>query len=223
MSTTFSKQIEYDDDSAFGSSACTPGATCGTPTSGLGANPQSSVLNALGPNTTYYYRVRSKDGAGNEGSAGYGLNGDSFCTFTTSKAETKTTEFYVTAKEGLLTAGSTYSPTFTAYIPENGYAVQSAFIEMTGIMDADANTTAQLDIWNNSQTASSYTIKTSTTVNTPFSIIHNIPSANLNVSTPTNPGNTNTLNISVPSGADPDVSIASAKIVITYYHTPMAP
>lgn len=221
MSSTFTKQVQYDDDSGFGSSICTPGSTCGTPTSGLITTPLIVDLTGLSPNTPYYYRIRSKDGAGNEKVAGYGLSGDTSCTFTTSKAETRTTEFYAMSRTAVVSGGATATSSFTVFIPEDGYSIQSAFVEISGIFAAESSgSTAQFSVYANDQSQVNYTVNTSATVNTPFAIVHSIPAGNLIVATPANPNNSNTFYVVVGSG-DPSVSIVSAKVVVTYYHTPV--
>lgn len=222
MSTTFTKQVQYSTDSSFTSSTCSPGSICGTPTSGYTSGSQIVNLTSLGPNTVYYYRVRSKDEAGNEGVAGYGLSGDTACTFTTSKAETRTTEFYVITKTDSLGSGSEYTAPFSVYISESDYSIQSAFIEMSGVFSTDATPGAGSDVKVrvNSQADVTYTIGTSDTVTTPFNIIHQVPMANLSFATPSAPNNSNTFGVTVMESGR-SITVVSAKIVVTYYHTPV--
>ena len=215
VSTTFTKQAQYATTTDFVSAVCTPGTTCGTPTSGLGGNPQTVTLTGLAPNTTYYYRVRSKDGAENEKVVGYGLSGETGCTFLTSKANMKTVEYFITGETG--TVSSEVSRAFTVYIADLGYTVQNAFVEISGNAAAVAGPLSlQLKVVGGSspQSYTTYSINTSTSAPTPFSIIHQVPASSLYISP--NDTSQNQLWISPDIG----VNIASAKIVLTYYYTP---
>jgi hypothetical protein len=181
---------------------------------------QGLTLIGLNPNTTYYYRIRSQDEAGNEAIYGYGI-GDNACTFSTSRAETRTTEFFIVARQTALNqSDGEDTSAFTVYIPEDNYSIQSAFIEMTGVFSTDSAPPSSVTLRVNSQTSVSYSVGTDTGVVTPFAIIHEVPSANLNIATPGSSSATNTFGVTVDDSGT-SVSIVSAKIVVTYYHTPV--
>lgn len=218
VSMTFTKQVQYDTDSSFVSSSCTPGSTCGTPTSGLGANPQTTQLTGLAPSSVYYYRVRSKDAAGNEKVEGYGLSGNSTCTFTTSKAEMRTAEYIITGETGALSSETLRN--FQVYLTEQGANIQNAFVEISGIASANAsNLTLGLKAVGSADPGyTNYTVATSATVSTPFTVLHRVdPTASGLYIAPTQSTN-NVLYIN-PTGG-PSMYIASAKIIVTYYYTP---
>ena len=209
FSTTFTKQVEYATSSSLTSPSCSPGSTCGTPTSGLGSNPQTVNLTGLSSNTAYYYRVRSKDAAGNEGifpsSAPY-------CSFTTSKANTKTIEYFIMGRTTVLTSAEV-SPAFTVYISETGAAVQDAFVEITGVSNPIATQTVKVKL--NSQAYLYYDFNAST-YPTPFTILHKVAPSDLSAFS--SGSSNNTLYISATGGAD--ISVVSAKIAVTYYAPP---
>lgn len=218
VSTTFTKQVEYGTDSSFISSTCSPGSTCGTPTSGLGANPQSTQITGLTPSAVYYYRVRSKDAAGNEKVEGYDVSGNTTCTFTTAKAEMRTAEYIITGETSALASETLRN--FQVYITEQGANIQNAFIEISGIASANAsNLTLGLKAVGSADPGyTNYTVATSNTVSTPFTVLHRIdPTATGVYIAPTQTSN-NVLYIN-PTGG-PSVYIASAKIIVTYYYTP---
>jgi hypothetical protein len=75
-----SSQVEYGGSISYGS--LEPALAADDPTSGqvMGVITHAVVISGLQPNTTYHYRVKSKDAAGNEA-----VSGDK--TFTTTSAE----------------------------------------------------------------------------------------------------------------------------------------
>ena len=157
--------------------------------------------------------MRSKDGAENEKVVGYGLSGETGCTFTTTKANMKTVEYFITGETAKTTTSmGEVSRPFSIYIADTNPTIQNVFVELSGVSDPVASQTVRLKV--NSQIASNYALNAST-YPTPFTILHQIASSDLGAFS----GGTsnNTFYITAVSA---DISIASAKIVVTYYYTP---
>jgi len=216
---TFTKQAQYSTDSTFTTSTCVPGATCGTPTSGLGANPQTYQLTSLAPSAVYYYRVRSKDAAGNEKVEGYGLSGNSTCTFTTAEANMRTAEYIITGETGAISTA--INRDFQVYITEQGANIQNAFVEISGIAGIGGGSSLTLGIkveGSNTISYTDYSVAISDTVATPFTILHKVDNSASGLYIAPSSASNNKFYIN-PSAGD-SVYIASAKIVVTYYYTP---
>lgn len=158
-------------------------------------------LNNLDSGTTYYYRARSKDAAGNETISSNG-------TFNTSSVTqpSKSTKFYAMGLGDVVAGGSATSTDFSVYVSETSYGVKSAFIELAGTSLVNGTNNIQVQV--NGQAAKTYAIASN---QSSFKIVYKIDSANINVD-PT----LNTLTIT----PDQDTYVASAKITITYAYTP---
>lgn len=110
-------------------------------------------LSNLDSGALYYYRVRSKDIAGNESiSSNY--------TFTTGSVTqpAKTTKFYVWDKIDTINGGTTASTTFSVVMSENVTSTKSAFVEIRGIYDTTGSSPNRIGIQVNSQAAKYYEI-----------------------------------------------------------------
>lgn len=162
------------------------------------------VLGNLDSNTTYYYRVRSKDASGNE-MIGSTL---SFATGGVTQPG-KTISFHIIGRTTAISGGGSAAPTFSVLIPENAPIIKSAFVEMTGISGTTGTNTIGMQV--NGQAIGSYIIDAAS--KTQFKILYSIDPANVNIND--DPA-INTLTIS-PSL---DTYISSAKIVVTYAYTP---
>jgi len=162
------------------------------------------VLGNLDSNTTYYYRVRSKDAAANE-TIGSTL---SFATGGVNQPG-KTVSFHIIGSAGAISGGGSTAPTFTVGLPETSPSIKSAFVELTGISGTSGTNTVGVQV--NGQAIGSYVIDAVS--KTQFKILYLVDPANLTINDdPT----INTLTIS-PSL---DTYISSAKIVVTYAYTP---
>lgn len=162
------------------------------------------VLGNLNSNTTYYYRVRSKDAAGNE-TIGSNLN------FLTSGVTQpgKTTTFHIMGRPATVTAASTASSTFSVLIPETAPLIKSAFIELSGISNSAGTNNIQVQV--NGLDSQTFVLDASN--KTYFKIMYQVNTANLNINdTPS----ANSFSI-IPSL---DTYISSAKIIVTYAYTP---
>ena len=159
-------------------------------------------LSNLDSGTTYYYRVRSKDVAGNEAiSINY-----NFLTLSVVNQPAKTVNYYALGVAGVINSAATASTTFSVIIPEASISIISAFVELSAISLASGINNFQIQV--NSQAVKTYTIDSGESF---FKIFYKIDSANLNIDPQNN------IIYLTPSLA---TYIASAKIIITYAYTP---
>lgn len=203
------QQVEY------GISTCNPGTNF-QPAVGAGSGTSHSiVLLGLSSNTTYYFRVRSNDLAGNETISPSVPNCNSFLTVAPARKLMKTLEFFVKQHTSTLTAPYTDPGTnFQVYISDSGPNIQSAFVEVSGISSAGAG--IELKVNN----AASATSNLSSNNVTAFNMMYNIPNPNatLLVANENNPSPINTLYMNLTGTSN--ISLLSAKVVVTYYYSP---
>lgn len=206
---------EISDSKVKYGTSCPPSSeTSVSQTSGV--TNHSVVLSGLSSDTTYQYQAVSADRDSNGNLIGNSATGPSAgtCnTFQTSKANTKTIEYFITGETGKITTvmGEVSRP-FTIYISESNANVQNVFVELSGVSDPVGAQTIRLRI--NSQTNQDYELNAST-YPTPFTILHKVNSADLGVFSSGN--SSNTLYI---RALNADISVVSAKVVVTYYAPP---
>lgn len=175
------------------------------------ASPSDSVtshsvnLSSLTPSTLYHFRVRSKDGAGNES-----ISGD--YTFTTAAAPVrvlKTIEYFIGQDGTIRTSGTSVAFPFSVYISESSPQIKSAFVEITGVSTGNNNESIDVDI-NGANPVTGLTLN-STNETEHFQVLYN---ANNSLSNIIAAGTYNyTLNV---RGTGSSVSLWGAKMVITY-------
>jgi len=203
------QQVEY------GISTCDPGAYF-EPSSGAGSGTSHSItLLGLSSNTTYYYRVRSKDLAGNETISPTAPSCNSFLTSAPLVKAMKTLEFFAKQQATIITAPYTDpGTTFQIYISDSSPNIQSAFVEVSGVSSAGAG----IDVKVNG--AASVTGNLSANNVTAFNMIYNIPTPNttLLVANENNPSPINTLYMNLTGTSN--ISLLNAKVVVTYYYSP---
>lgn len=203
------QQVEY------GTSTCDPGAYF-EPSSGAGSGTSHSVtLLGLSSNTTYYYRVRSKDLAGNETISPSAPSCNSFLTVAPEVKAMKTLEFF--ARQATTTITAPYTDpgtTFQIYISDSSPNIQNAFVEVSGVSSAGAGIEAKVN------SAASMTANLSANNVTAFNLMYNIPNPNttLLVASENNPSPINTLYMNLTGTSN--ISLLSAKVVVTYYYSP---
>jgi hypothetical protein len=192
-------QIEYSKNSNLSASVTYPSTP--NPT----AFSHSFPLNNLDSNTTYYFRVKSVDAAGN---ITLRPTNSPYCSFTTGNVTqpAKTTKFYVGSVAGLLTGGAATSSDFSVYVPENSVSVKNAFIELTGFSPNSGTNNVAISI--NNQATSTYSIASN---GNSFKVLYPVSGANLNFDPI---GNTFNINPSL------DTNITSAELVLTYSFAP---
>ena len=167
-------------------------------------NSHSVALSNLSSGTTYYYRVRSKDAAGNETiSINY--------TFATQSVTqpAKTTQFHIMGKTASITSTAPLSQSFTIVMPETATSTKSIFVEIRGIYVAAA-TTPTLTVQVNSEASKVYTLPTVASTSH-LKILHSVLAVSVS------PG-TNTLTITPDSNTT--VYITSADVYVSYAYTP---
>ena len=192
-------QVQYNKTGTFVSN-CATNNDCTAFDANLVYN-HSVTLSNLDSGTLYYYRVRSKDAAGNEtiGSTN---------SFTTSSVTqpAKTTQFHIWGKTGIITGTNQASTTFSVFMPENATSTKSAFVEINGVSVSNGTNNVQIQV--NSQPAKTYVINSN---ETQFKILYKVDAANVNVDPA---GNIFYITPSL------DTYIVSAKIYVTYAYTP---
>lgn len=192
-------QIEYSKNSNLTASVIYP--VTPDPT----AFSHSLILSNLDSNTTYYFRVKSIDGAGN---VSLRSAVSPYCSFTTANVTqpAKTTKFYVGSVAGVITGGNATSSTFSVYVPENSVSVKNAFIELTGFSPNSGTNNVAVSV--NNQATSTYSIASN---GNSFKVLYPVSGANLNFDPIANTFNIN------PSLA---TNITSAELILTYSFAP---
>ncbi len=201
-------RIEYDTAGTLvGGYDCSGTSECTalTDTSPMVLN-HSVLLSNLSSGTTYTYRVRSKDAAGNETIS----SSSTFLTQSVTKPA-KITRFHIVGKTGAVTNASPLSEVFTVAMPENATTTKSIFIEISGIYSATA-VSPTLTVQVNSETSKVYVLpyNANPTVSH-FKILHSVAGITVD------PG-TNTITVT------PDVNttayVSSADMSVNYVYTP---
>jgi hypothetical protein len=216
-------QIQYIKTNDYTSWGATPGII--TAESIWENSPHQISLSSLSPGTDYTFRMKSKDGAQNEGVSAN-------CAFTTEGARPiKTIEFFI-LQEANKNTGTKIKKNFILTVPENtGIAgsiqPKSAYIEIGGVSSATGNQTINAGLLRGDQTAeigplgNNYVLD-STGTTTQFTILFNALF----------PGSDNEDMFDITSGGNyeytlflngdgiTDISLFSAKLVLTYNYKP---
>jgi len=181
----------------------------------------SVALSNLNSGTTYFYRVRSKDAAGNEATS----TNNSFATASVTQPAKTTRTTIVSSPSAITVATSTY---FTALAPETTPKIKSAYVEVVGLVSGG---TSPIALGVNNVATSSYAVSAANP--TLYRFLYKItdqatdptPEAtlNLNDAAPCTNGIAaaapcNRLSIDVPAGMT--FSILSARFIMTYGYTP---
>ncbi len=160
----------------------------------------------LNSGATYFFRVRSKDMAGNETISANN-------TFVTSSVTqpAKTVRFHAgTFANGVVLGGSATSTTFTVTIPEVATTTKSAFLVLRAIYSTTGSAPNGIAIQINSEPSVTYQLPgVSSTGN--IRLVH--PVAQLRVGTATN-------TISVSPETNTSLNIISSNVFATYSYTP---
>lgn len=190
-------QLEYSKNSNLSSSVNTSVQA--------NAFSHSFSLNNLDSNTTYYFRVKSTDGAGVANSR---PSVSPYCSFTTGGVTqpAKTTKFYIAGVDGALAGGASTSTSFSVYVPENSVSVISSFVELTGFSSGWGTNNIGVSV--NGQATSTYSFASGSNS---FKILYPVNSSNLNFDPIAN-----TFNVSTSLGA----SIVSSELILTYSFAP---
>ncbi len=203
ISTT---RIEYDTAGTFTGGYDCAGTTECTALVDVSpmVNSHSVALSNLNSGTTYSYRVRSKDAAGNESISGTN-------TFLTSSnlSPAKTTRFHIVGATSTVSSSAQLSQSFSVVIPENATSTKSIFVEIKGVyVSTDAAPTITIKV--NNETQKVYILPTVAS-KSHFKVLHSVAAIAVD------PG-TNTLTIT-PS-TNNTVYINSADIYVNYTYTP---
>ena len=196
-------QVEYSATSTFSTSTNYPSPPAASSTS------HSITISNLNSNTTYYWRAKSRDTAGNL--ATRPIPSD-YCSFITQSVNqpAKTTKFYAMGLISQVTGGNTASTTFSVVMPENATSTKSAFVEIRGIYDTNGTSPNDIAVYVNSQASKTYVIP-DTAVKTHFKIIYKVDPVNIDPSV-------NTIYITPESNTT--IFISSVDIYVTYAYTP---
>lgn len=192
-------RIQYNTTGSFDSSYnCTSATDCTSLDPSLVTSHSVSVSN-LSSGTTYYFRVRSIDAAGNET-----ISSSSSAATVTPTQPGKTTMFSIVGATGYLMGNTVTSSDVVVHMPESSPLLKSAFVEITGL--TTGSTTNTVSIAMNSQATSTYTLPSNTT---PFRLLYPLDDVSVSPST-------NTLYVL----STQDTAILSADVVVTYAYTP---
>lgn len=208
ISTT---RIEYDTAGTFtGGYDCAGTSECTalTDTSPMVNGHTPPPLSNLNSGTTYHYRVRSKDAAGNETIDP--TTGDyTFLTQTETKPA-KTTRFHITGQTGAITNGSPLNQTFSVFMPELATSTKSAFVEIVGVYKTTSSGQT-ITVQVNSETSKAYALP-SASATSHFRILHQVSSVTVETA------NANTLYVTPETSTT--VYVNSADINVNYSYTP---
>lgn len=197
-------QIEYSTSSDLTGSINYPSSPNASTTS------HQLTLSNLNSNTTYYFKVKSRDGAGNLANRPTSAPYCSFLTYSVTDPA-KTTTFFVIGATSTISGGATATSSFSVYMPENSTSTQSIFLVINGIYDTTGSSPNGIEIWINSESSKIYAIPTGSSSKSAFKIIHKINSINID------PG-TNIFYIKPQTNTS--VNISSAEVIITYSYSP---
>ena len=128
------KQVEYNTTGSW------PGTLQPNPTSGYSVGAQAVTITGLSPSTTYYFRVKAIDKAGNEAICGNSVDSPTHCAengsfVTLATRPLKTVELFIGQDTDTRTSGNGVPGgfAFNIYIPEGNPTIKSAFFEITGV------------------------------------------------------------------------------------------
>lgn len=195
-------QVQYSTNSDLSSSSNYPSSP-----NPIAASHQITIPN-LNSGTTYYFKAKSTDAAGNLAQR---PTGQPFCSFTTVSVTqpNKTTQFFVVDNSNIISAGTLATNAFSVLTSETSPSVKSAFVELTGITNSPGTNSVQVQV--NSQAARTYVIDAA--AKTTFKIYYEVTAGNLNLN---DSPSANVFKIT-PSL---DTYIVSAKIHVNYAYTP---
>ena len=199
-------QVQYNTTGTFVNN-CATNNDCTTLDAALVSGHSVNLAN-LNSGTTYYYRVRSKDQAGNEAiSSNY-----TFVTSSVTQPAKKTIEFFVMGATSTISgAVLPRRQSFSVFMPENATSTKSILVIINGIYDTTGSLPNKIKIQVNSETEKIYAIPTGSANKSGFKIIHKVNAINID------PG-TNILYITPETNTS--INISSAEIIVTYSYSP---
>ncbi|GEM_PF-1569132 len=197
-------QVQYNITGTFVNN-CAVNNDC-TPLDVTAVLNHSVAIANLDSGTTYFFRVRSKDAAGNETISANN-------TFVTSSVTqpAKTVRFHAgTFANGVVLGGSATSTTFAVAIPEVATTTKSAYLVLRAIYSTTGTAPNGIAIQVNTEPSVTYQLPgVSSTGN--IRLVH--PVAQLRVGTATN-------TISVSPEINTSLNIISSDVFVTYSYTP---
>jgi hypothetical protein len=165
------------------------------------------TIKNLSTNTNYFYRVRSRDSAGNTAWSSI----QTFKTLAISKPS-KTLYFHVISKGGILGANASSSQNFTIKIPEANPEFESIFIDLRGMYSTSGiEPKAGISISVNGETPVVYQLPGGSNIVSPWRIYHKLLSLNISPIINT---------ITVTSLEDTQLSGISGNVISSYIYTP---
>jgi len=197
-------QVQYNTTGTFVTN-CATNNDCTTLNITL-VTSHSVGLSNLNSGTTYYYRVRSKDAAGNET-----ISANNTFTTATVNQPAKTVRFHVMSLETVVNGGLATSTTFLVHMPELGTTTQSMFVDIHALYNTSGVSPNGVTVQVNSETAKTYALPTGTAIIGPLRILHQVSAVALDPST-------NTLTITPDTNTS--LNSLSADLYVTYSYTP---
>ncbi|MCK9344621.1 MAG: fibronectin type III domain-containing protein [Candidatus Pacebacteria bacterium] len=195
-------QVQYNTTGTFGACA----GDCTTINLTL-VNSHSVGLSNINSGTTYYYRVRSRDAAGNES-----ISANSTFTTSSTLSPAKTTKFHIAGDTGVVTNGAPGSYGFSATTTEADISLKSAFIVLTGIYETASPLNSQIAVQYEAETVGNYVLPgaPSGTYRGLFKLVRRVNA--VNTATPST--------LTVTPDVNTTLYINSADLVMTYSYTP---
>ncbi|MBI5147855.1 MAG: hypothetical protein HZA37_01750 [Parcubacteria group bacterium] len=197
-------QVEYSVNADLSGSASAPVPAAGVNTS------HAITLSNLNSGTTYYYKAKSKDIAGNSAS---NPSAQPFCSFSTTSVTqpAKTTRFHVMGTTTAITNANPGSYSFTATTTELSPSMKSSFMVLAGIYETTV-ISPQVIVQYESESPITYALPgtSSGTLRSYFQILHRVNTVNT----------TSTNTLTVTPNTSTSVYINSADLIMTYGYTP---
>ncbi|MBI5134172.1 MAG: fibronectin type III domain-containing protein, partial [Candidatus Taylorbacteria bacterium] len=196
-------QVQYNKTGSFVTN-CATNSDCTALDASLVTSHSVSLSN-LDSGTTYYYRVRSKDAAGNESISSM----QSFATASV-LAPAKTLRFGIDGLVGTVSGGTATSSSFIVHMPETSPTIKSAFVEIRAVYTTNGSAPNGVTVQVNGEASKTYAMP-ATSHSGSVRILHPVASLSVDPST-------NTLTVTPQTNMS--LNVLSSDVTVTYSFTP---